>query len=85
MRPFSQPLFLAVTSLGFSAGGMGDPASTAQNRFSHALPPDNIIPFIVGIALQAGFIPSPLAGTWLMSDRPPLQAGLYMLLTLRNH
>jgi hypothetical protein len=82
---FTFLFFIAVVTLGFSAGGIDDPATTAQNRFSHPLPPDNILPYIVSIALKAGRIPSPMAGEWLASDRPPLQTGLYLLLTLHNH
>ena len=74
-----------VLTLGFSNGGLGDPGITAQNRFSHPLPVDNLIPLIVAKALRAGEIASPLFGDWLMSDRPPLQTGLYLMLTLQNH
>jgi hypothetical protein len=82
---FTFLFFIAVVTLGFSAGGIVDPATTAQNRFSHQLPQDNILPYIVSIGLKAGRIPSPMAGEWLASDRPPLQTGLYLLLTLHNH
>jgi hypothetical protein len=73
-----------VLTLGFSNGGFDNPAAVAANRFSHELPIDNIIPLIVADALKKGFIASPLFGDWLSSDRPPLQTGLYFLLTLQN-
>ena len=74
-----------VLTLGFSNGGLDQAAVTAQNRFSHPLPADNVIPLMVAVALRAGEIASPLFGEWLMSDRPPLQTGLYLMLTLQNH
>jgi hypothetical protein len=76
---------LIVVTLGFSNGELGDPARTAQNRFSHPLPADNILPLAVAEGLKAGHIVSPFAGDWLVSDRPPLQTGLFQLLALRNH
>ena len=79
-------LFAAIVlTLGFSNGGLDQVDITAQNRFSHPLPVDNMIPLIVAKALRLGEIASPLFGDWLMSDRPPLQAGLYLMLTLQNH
>jgi hypothetical protein len=67
-----------------SGGGSADPTSTALARFTHALPRDNEIPFLVANALRLGSLPSPLFGDWLVSDRPPLQSGLYLLLVLRS-
>ena len=90
-RWLAEPLLYAtlfaviVITLGFSNGELGDPAQTAQNRFSHPLPIDNVIPWIVAEGLKAGRIASPFGGDWLMSDRPPLQTGLFQLLALRNH
>jgi hypothetical protein len=87
-RRLAEPLlytflfFLAVITLGFSNGGLDDPARTAASRFSHELPTDNIIPLVVAAALSEGHIASPLYGDWLSSDRPPLQTGLYLFLTL---
>jgi hypothetical protein len=43
---------------------------------------DNVIPFVLANALSTGHVASPLIGDWLSSDRPPLQTGLYLLLTL---
>lgn len=75
---------LVIVTLGFADGGFDFPGRAAQNRFSHPLPVDNLIPYLVAVALKIGHIASPLFGDWLMSDRPPLQTGLYLLLTLRN-
>ena len=75
---------VVVVTLGFSNGGLDQAGTTAQNRFSHPLPVDNVIPLTVAAALRLGEIASPLFGDWLMSDRPPLQTGLYLTLTLQN-
>ena len=74
-----------VLTLGFSNGGLESPDLTAQQRFSHPLPMDNIVPWYVADALKHGATSTPKLGDWLISDRPPLQAGLYLLLSLRNH
>jgi hypothetical protein len=74
--------FLAIITLGFSNGGLDEPARTAAKRFSHQLPMDNVIPLVFAKALSMGHVASPLIGDWLSSDRPPLQTGLYLLLTL---
>jgi hypothetical protein len=74
---------VAVLALGLSAGGFREPVLAAQTRFGYAMPPDNIIPLIIADLLRDGVIRSPMLGSWLSSDRPPLQAGLYMLLTLK--
>ena len=76
--------FLAVVAFGFSNGGIEDAATTAQNRFTHPLPPDDVIPFLFAVGLNGDHVPSPLLGDWLASDRPPLQTGLYLLLNPRN-
>src|SRR4051812_2727411 len=57
---------LIVLTLGFSNGGLAN-LETFQHRFSHLLPQDNLIPWLVAEALKAGRIPSPLVGDWLMS------------------
>lgn len=82
---FTVLFFAVVISLGFSAGGIDAPVLTSRGRFSQLLPEDNILPFIVAMELRAGHINSPMVGDWLASDRPPLQSGLYLLLTLRHH
>ncbi len=78
--------FLVVITLGFSNGGLDEPTSTAANRFSHELPMDNIIPVVLAKALSTGHVASPLyGGGWLSSDRPPLQTGLFLFLTLSTN
>jgi hypothetical protein len=76
--------FLIVITLGMSNGGFENPTQTAERRFSHPLPIDNIGPLILAQAIQNGLVPSPLLNSWLSSDRPPLQIGLYFFLCLRN-
>ena len=78
--------FLVVITLGFSNGGLDEPTSTAASRFSHELPMDNIIPVVLAKALSTGHVASPLyGGGWLSSDRPPLQTGLFLSLTLSTN
>lgn len=45
------------------------------------LPVDNWLPKILGDMILSGELASPMVGDWLSSDRPPLQAGAYLLLT----
>jgi len=90
-RGLAEPLLyvslfcIIVVTLGLSDGGLEQPSQTAERRFSHPLPLDNIVPLVTVQALKSGRVPSPLVGDWLLSDRPPLQSGLYLLLSLRNH
>jgi hypothetical protein len=81
------PIFLWIASslLIFSFGAVYTSSqaltTTAEARFvPSGLPTDNEIPFIVAHALQASHrpIPHPLYGVWHSSDRPPLQAGVYL-------
>jgi hypothetical protein len=76
--------FLIVLAIGYSNGGLDVPDDTERLRFTHRLPGDNVIPLVVANALKFGGIVSPLFGDWLSSDRPPLQTGLYLLLTTRT-
>lgn len=69
---------LLVLSMGFLYGGMQDPFRTASARFSHHLPPDNTIPYLVARGLMQGYVPKPLFMDWLTSDRPPLQSGIVL-------
>ncbi len=69
---------LLVLSSGFLYGGMNDPFETAAERFSHRLPNDNTLPFLLAEALRDGHIVTPMSGTWLSSDRPPLQTGIVL-------
>ena len=90
LRQVGEPLLYVflfsgvVLTLGFSNGGLDAPTSTAAIRFSHQLPPDNIIPMILAEGLSLSHIPSPLLGDWLSSDRPPLQTGLYIALAIQT-
>lgn len=78
-------LFAIVLALGYSNGGLDAPDDTERLRFTHRLPGDNVIPLVVANALKFGGIVSPLFSDWLSSDRPPLQTGLYLLLTVRTN
>jgi len=76
---------IAVLALGFSDGGLSHTVLNADHRFTHLLPADNLTSLSVAVALRFGENPTSLLGDWLLSDRPPLQTGLYLLLGLRSH
>lgn len=69
---------MCVCAFGFAFGGETQPLATAAMRFSHDLPADNQLPFLVAQGLRAGAMPRPLFIEWLSSDRPPLQTGIYL-------
>jgi len=71
---------LGVLSLGFLYGGKTNPMETAQTRFSHTLPADNVMPLLLADGLHHGIVPRPLSGDWLSSDRPPLQTAMILAL-----
>jgi hypothetical protein len=77
-------LWIASSLLIFSLGSMYPSSriltSTAESRFVGALPIDNEVPLILANALQVQHrpLPHPLYGVWDSSDRPPLQAGVYL-------
>ncbi len=75
--PFSLvgAMSLLVISVGLVYGGLEDPSKIAANRFSHPLPPDNILPFRVSEAVRTAHMPPSGLGDWKSSDRPPLQSG----------
>jgi hypothetical protein len=52
----------------------------ATHRFLPNLPSDNLIPHFFADRLESGTSPRNLFGDWLSSDRPPLQAGIILLL-----
>jgi hypothetical protein len=54
----------------------GDPAS----RWPH-LSTDAWLPMLFGDMLMRGHLDVPMVGDWLSSDRPPLQVGLYLLVS----
>ena len=83
LRRLAFPLALWVLSsvfvvyLGFLHGGSGEAALTAQTRYAHQLPYDNVIPehFADWFYVHGhDGTPTPI-GDWLASDRPPLQIG----------
>jgi hypothetical protein len=76
---------IAVLALGGADGGTSMTSLTAERRFTHTLPGDNLISWFVAAALRFGEAPTSRLGDWLLSDRPPLQTGLYLLLGLRSH
>lgn len=83
---FSAPLVLgtAAASLYFSAGflygGIESPEGLAMSRFLPGMPPDPLLPHWVAKILAQGEPLRPFFADWLTSDRPPLQAGLNLLI-----
>lgn len=67
---------LMVLAAGFLYGGVDTPLATPWTRFSHPLPPDNILPFVFAEEVRVGRISKPFFEDWTSSDRPPLQAGI---------
>jgi hypothetical protein len=59
-----------------------EPEWQSQGRFLYEFPADANLPKMLGDRLYAGESPRPFlpADGWLSSDRPPLQAGLYLLI-----
>lgn len=88
LAPLAEPpaymglLALLVLAWGLAAGGIDQPERVSASRFSHDLPPDNILPLAFANALRTGHVASPFFGDWLSSDRPPLQVGFCLLLGL---
>lgn len=53
----------------------------AQRWDDYGFPPDNILPSVLADKLRDGAPLKPFWDDWLSSDRPPLQAGWYLLVT----
>ncbi len=53
----------------------------AQRWDDYGFPPDNILPSVLADKLREGQPLKPFWADWLSSDRPPLQAGWYLLVT----
>lgn len=70
---------LIVLSLGFAYGGMDSPPPVAEARFSHQLPGDSDLPYILSHEMMKYHrIPRPIQVDWLASDRPPLQSAMIL-------
>jgi hypothetical protein len=67
---------LLVLSAGFAYGGLDKPIETPWTRFSHRLPPDNLLPFLFAEEVRIGHIYKPFFEGGHSSDRPPLQAAI---------
>lgn len=85
LRPLLTPFALVFTSAllilaaTYAYGGLNTPLVTPRTRFSHPLPGDNELPFLLGESMMhVHKIPVPLYGDWLASDRPPLQTALML-------
>jgi hypothetical protein len=69
---------LFILSIGMAPFGLNDVLSHVATRFSHHLPYDNQLPYILAEQIASGSISIPMTGGWLTSDRPPLQAGYFL-------
>ena len=69
---------LMVLAAGFLYGGLDAPLQAAASRFSGPLPADNSLPYLLAKGMLHGRPPIPMFGDWLSSDRPPLQAGIFL-------
>ena len=82
LLPLALTFFAALGNLawGYLYGGTDTPNMTAWNRFSHPLPPDNMLPYLFAEGVRKGGVPKPMQADWLSSDRPPLQTGMVLAL-----
>jgi hypothetical protein len=72
-------LALLVLWIGlFPFHGNGMPNAEGAGRW-RPLPIDAWLPMLFGDMLAQGRLDIPMIGDWLSSDRPPLQAGLYLM------
>jgi hypothetical protein len=69
---------LFILSVGLATGDFHKPLSVASERFTHALPIDNQLPYIFAKQVAEGNITSPMIAGWLGSDRPPLQSAYFL-------
>jgi hypothetical protein len=60
-------------------GADWDSQMVPGNRWYKNMPMDNWLPKILADQVWEGSIKRPMVGDWLASDRPPLQAGAYLL------
>jgi hypothetical protein len=75
-------LTVALLAWGFLGSDPLKPLHVAANRWTHPLPFDNELPLLWSKAMDTGHVPTgpnPFMGTWLLSDRPPLQTALFRL------
>lgn len=90
LRLLATPIALTVTwatlvlGLGFLYGDYDSAKEVAASRFSHHLPMDNQLPHLFARHVEFnGHTGSPIHfGSWLSSDRPPLQSAFELAHTL---
>lgn len=92
LRPWALVGAMTVAAAAFSLGlgflrgtvnGVGGVLPTAQLRYTNfGLPPDAKLPYLFALQLLSSHRPLPhkLLGSWLSSDRPPLQSGVYLVM-----
>lgn len=85
-RDFVAPIALAsITAAfyfsgGFLYGGLQSPAYVSAERFLRDLPADPLLPHWLANVMARGLPLRPFFADWLTSDRPPLQAGINLIL-----
>lgn len=75
------PILYVIVLFCFSVsyGNIKDIQDTFSTTFSDPLPGDNFLSFLFAHQTYADQLKSPMVGDWLSSDRPPLQAGQFLL------
>jgi hypothetical protein len=62
-------------------GNTARPADASVVRYIHRLPPDNMLPIMLAVRVIERRPVEPFFAGWLSSDRPPLQAGAFALVS----
>lgn len=70
---------LLYTAVLFLYGGIEGPLAVPMDRFLWKLPPDTTLPYLITVNFANGEPLRPFLGTWLTSDRPPLQTAFGLL------
>lgn len=85
-RELSRPLLVTLTAgllytaVLFLYGGIEQPVIAAMDRFLWRLPPDCTLPYWITVNFAEGEPLRAFLGTWLTSDRPPLQSAFGLAL-----
>lgn len=74
-------LGLVFTGSVMLRGSIAHPTDAAVVRYTHPLPPDNVLPIMLAARVIDGQAVEPFFAGWLSSDRPPLQAGAFALIS----
>ncbi|HET9579388.1 MAG TPA: hypothetical protein VFP44_16270 [Usitatibacter sp.] len=67
-----------ILGFGLAPSGFEKPLAAVTIRYTDWLPMDNALPFVLASQITQGHVQVPMAGDWLSSDRPPLQAAYFL-------